>query len=234
MPAARTTKTCPDCRQSKPVSEFVDGSGKANPRGRYCRPCHEDRQQRERERVKAERASWVRKLQILYGAWWRHYCSPATFAEDIYAERSSCPYCSTPLPPQYRPRGDERDTTKGRAHLDHMDPLELGGEDSIRNVAYVCDVCNKAKGARPFLEWLATLGVGEQRLSREIYEAKHGHTPEAFVAGEPLTRTEGIDGWLLMDEDELLKLFPRPMVNGPPSNRPETVTVEVAIVSSTR
>jgi hypothetical protein len=60
--------------------------------------------------------------------------------------------------------------------------------------------------------------VAEDRREavRQIYIAKHGHPPEEFVPGprQPrllLTRPE-----LALDEQVLRRLFPKPLVDGPP------------------
>jgi hypothetical protein len=229
MSNLKRTKKCKRCGSLKPIGEFVDVSGSRNPRGRYCHECHLERVGEWEEEQKAEKESKIRKLKIIYGKWWRHYCLPQEFAGDIYAERDFCPYCGKKLPPQYIGNHPELGTFRGRAHLDHMDPLELGGEDSIRNVVYVCDECNYKKGTRSFLYWLATLPPAQAKISRGIYEEKQDRPPEQFVPGEPTGRCDGIAGELLLDEKELRKLYPTPMVDGPPSNQSISVKLKLRV-----
>ena len=68
-------------------------------------------------------------------------------------------------------------------HIDHMDPLNNGGQDSIRNAVYVCKSCNMEKSDTPFVLWLERLPPENKKVSREIYIEKHGHQPEDFEPG---------------------------------------------------
>jgi hypothetical protein len=97
-----------------------------------------------------------------------------------------------------------------------MDPLEVGGEDSIRNVVFCCSSCNIKKGSKPFLIWLKQLKPKYRKLVREIYTAKHGHQPEKFKKGPPFPRTNGLSYELTLDEAELRDMYPEPIVDGPP------------------
>ncbi len=176
-----------------------------------------------------EKESKLRKLKIIYGEWWQHYCLPQEFAYDIYVERDFCPYCGSKLPPQYVGADSSTLPFRGRAQLDHMDPLHLGGEDSIRNVVYVCDTCNYKKGRSSFLDWLKVLKPKYRELGREIYEVKHGHPPESFEPGEPNERCDGLSAELCMDEEDLRNLYPKPIVDGPPKDHCITITLSVSV-----
>ena len=208
-------------------SQFVDTYGVTNHRGWYCADCHAIRVEEWKKRAKAEKEAKLRKLKIIYGEWWRHYCLPREFADDIYNEREFCLYCGTKLPPMYLGADSELGTFRGRAHLDHMDPLEIGGEDSIRNVVYVCDDCNYKKGKRPFVEWLALLDPKYQKLSREVYAEKHGCPPEDFEPGEPTLRCDGVYGELDLSEEGLREIYPKPIVDGPPQAFRITIGVSI-------
>jgi hypothetical protein len=160
----------------------------------------------------AQEQAIVRKLQILYGPWWQHYTPPHVLRWTLFLERDACPYCAGPL--GIEPGGETADFD--RAHIDHMDPLSRGGEESVRNAIYVCAACNMAKGSRLFLDWLARLPEDRRELVRRIYIDKQGQDPSAFVPGprQPrllLTRPE-----LAFDEQVLRGLFPKPLVAGPP------------------
>jgi hypothetical protein len=155
---------------------------------------------------------------LMYGAWWRHYAPPGEFELTIYRERDHCLYCGGWLPPMYVPAVVAPRPSRGRAQLDHMDPLRLGGEDSIRNVVFVCDRCNDAKRWRPFCEWLAMIPAERAKDTRGVYVAKHGHEPEAFEIGEPQARFPRGAGLmqLMMAEEELREWYREPEVSGPP------------------
>ncbi|BCS94544.1 hypothetical protein DSLASN_01760 [Desulfoluna limicola] len=229
MAKSNPLKKCRRCGEHKPKNIFVDISGNLNPRGAYCSDCHLIRVEEWKQAAIEERESKLRKLRIIYGEWWRHYCLPKEFADEIYNERDFCPYCGDKLPPQYIGADASTSLFRGRAHLDHMDPLNKGGEDSIRNVVYVCDNCNYKKGKRTFIDWLQTLKPKYRAISREIYETKHGHPPESFEQGEPNGRCDGSSFELCMDEEDLRELYPTPIVNGPPVNKSITITASFSI-----
>lgn len=163
----------------------------------------------------AEEAAKIRKFQIVYGPWWPHYVAPYELRWTLFAERSSCPYCSGLL---------ELPTAQvlqpGSAllwpHIDHMDPLARGGEESVRNAVYACAKCNLAKGSRLFVDWLSTLPQPNQELAREIYSTKHGHPPEAFKSGSKRLRMTLPRVDVGFDESVLRRLYPKPAVQGPP------------------
>ncbi|MBL8517575.1 MAG: HNH endonuclease [Betaproteobacteria bacterium] len=161
----------------------------------------------------------ARKMEIIFGVWWRHYAVPYEFAHTLYAERSSCPYCGGALGPFYLPAEGSQPSFIGRAQIDHMDPLSLGGEESIRNAVYVCDACNMAKGRRMFTAWLDRLNDPHKSFARQLYVAKHGHEPEAFQRARKQSRLTLPRRELLFDESVLRQLFPTPIVSGPPERR---------------
>lgn len=163
----------------------------------------------------ADEAAKTRKLEIIFGPWWRHYAVPYEFPATLYVERSTCPYCGGPLGmhPLFSLDALAEDQS---AHLDHMDPLSRGGEDSIRNTAYVCRGCNLAKGRRLFVDWLEKLDPPYREGARRLYKDKHGYAPEEFQPGAKQPRLTLPRYELSFDESVLLKLFPKPIVSGPP------------------
>lgn len=169
----------------------------------------------EREAALAEESAKIRKLEIMFGTWWPYYALPYELRWTLFAERSQCPYCSGPLAPPPADAG-EANRLSAVPHIDHMDPLWRGGEESIRNAVYACAACNLAKGRRLFTEWLKTLSAANLAIARDVYSAKHGHAPEAFVPGSKMLRllTPRIE--LGFDEQVLRKMFPKPIVSGPP------------------
>ena len=222
-------KKCRRCGVLKSKDSFVDILGTPNPKGAYCADCHLIRLTEWEEKAKEEKESKIRKLKIIYGEWWRNYCLPHDFDRDIYYERDYCPYCGHKLPPYDLRDNPVPGSFHGHAHLDHMDPLQLGGEDSIRNVVYVCDDCNYKKGNRSFLEWMKKLTPNQREISREIYEAKHGHPPESFVPGLPNERSDGVSAELYFDEEELRNMYPKPIVDGPPKSGPASIRLVLDI-----
>lgn len=160
----------------------------------------------------------IRKLQIIFGCWWPHYAVPYELRWTLWAERKSCPYCATPLgAPALTP---ESESSERAAHIDHMDPLSRGGEESFRNALYVCARCNAAKGHRLFVTWLARLSEPHRSLARTIYTEKHGHAPEAFMPGPRQPRLTLGRSELAFEESVLKRIFPQPIVGGPPRRQP--------------
>lgn len=174
---------------------------------------------RERSATRAELLAYegtkVRKLQIMFGDWWRHYATPYEFRWTLYFEEPSCPYCGKVRDIDIVDRGDA-EAGFWEAHLDHMDPLSRGGEDSLRNVVCTCAQCNVTKGRRLFVAWLDMLTPDRIRHARHLYEAKHGQPPEAFQPGLRQARLVQPRRELQLDESVLRRLFPRPIVDGPP------------------
>lgn len=170
----------------------------------------------------AEEAVKIRKFKILYGPWWTHYAVPYELRWNLYAERAECPYCSWPL--EQPPEHEGSEPSAPPPHIDHMDALSRGGEESIRNAVYACAACNLAKGSRLFVDWLQTLPPANQAIARTIYTAKHGHPPEAFRPGPSMLRLVLPRAELGFDESVLRQLFPEPIVQGPPRRANASVT----------
>ena len=208
-------KQCRRCNKTLPVNHFVDTRGSQNPRGHYCQACHLKRVNEWHQAALNREQTTIRKLKIIYGEYWRHYASPEFFHTTLHDERDFCPYCGTRFceitPNKF---------SESPIHLDHMDPLDKGGENSIRNVVFCCGPCNIKKSKRSFLQWLEILEPNSRKLARAIYRDKHGHPPEKFIEG-PSTRRDSpyLDLTIYKPVEELQKLFPQPIVDSPPSNR---------------
>lgn len=164
----------------------------------------------------ADEAAKARKLEVIFGPWWRYYAVPYEFPATLYLERSTCPYCDGPLGMLALLTLDSTPQSPS-AHLDHMDPLSHGGEDSIRNTVYVCRDCNLAKGRRLFIDWLEKLDPAHRERARQVYEVKHRNAPEEFRPGSKQPRLTLPRYELSLDESVLRKLFPKPIVSGPPA-----------------
>lgn len=168
------------------------------------------------ELLRLEQAK-IPKLEVMFGPWWRHYTPASEFQQTLFAERVQCPYCGGPLGPLYVSAADAPTPFRGRAHQDHMDPLAKGGEDSIRNAVYVCDLCNYKKGNRLFVEWLLIMEPCQRASASAIYTEKHGHPPQDFVPNSKTARMDYSLAPLAFDLEVVRKLFPRPIVSGPPT-----------------
>ena len=221
----RSEKPCKRCKKVLPVSEFVNSAGERSSQGHYCLPCHVEREQLFREEQIRERDELIQKLQIVYGQWWQHYADPVNFRDDLVAERDFCLYCGVSFKDAIEPKlGGEK------VHLDHMDPLERGGEHSIRNVVYCCGECNIKKGKTRFLDWLLKLSPKQQETSRAVYVGKHGHQPEDFVEGCPQARGS-LDSEMVWARSlgDIKYSFPKPFMDGPPSNQPIEIVLDCSV-----
>ena len=160
------------------------------------------------------RRAKARKLDVIFGPWWRHYAVPYEFPATLYVERSTCPYCNGPLGvlALFKPE----DGAEGQSvHLDHMDPLSRGSEDSIRNAIYAFRNCNLAKGRRLFIDWLEKLDSAHRERACQIYEDKHSYAPDVFLPGRTQPRLTLPRHKLSFDESVLRKLFRKPIVSKP-------------------
>lgn len=220
-------KKCRRCSQVKVIAEFVDDSGARNPRGRYCAPCHLEREKEWHEHAREEEQAKVPKLKIIYGKYWKHYALPHDFSFTLREERDFCPYCGDSLPSQNLGLDNPSDPFRGRPHIDHMDPLCSGGENSTRNTVYICDKCNYKKGELLFLNWLRMLKPHYRKLARQIYRQKHGQQPEDFTQGDRVPRTDGLSAELDLDECELREMYPEPIVDSPPSSKQSIIELSL-------
>lgn len=216
-------KICPHCKKMLPYEDFVTTLGTQSNSGRYCRICHQEREEKQRRERIREKEELIEKLQIVYGQYWRHYAAPEDFYDSLQEERDFCPYCLTKFIDAESCKFNETSM-----HLDHMDPLHKGGEHSIRNTVFCCGPCNIDKGRRSFKKWLEKLEPEKQKLAREIYTEKHGHSPEDFIEGCNWGRgsrdTELVSFRSLGD---IKSSYPTPIVDGPPSNQPIVITIEI-------
>lgn len=217
-------RRCRRCRERLPVSVFVDTEERPNPRGIMCAECR--RAANYEATVKGfygalqRGIEYLRYASVKYGSGWFWRVPPCNVEFLFRHERPDCPYCGRPWPvgvavperpealgeamPPFRAPWSPvfRESDPSRFQLDHMDPLDLGGSDSLGNAVYCCTPCNLRKGRRPFLAWLEKLPAERHALARELYDARHGHPPEAFVPdpNEPTPRSVGFV-FLLQDFD---------------------------------
>ena len=120
--------------------------------------------------------------------------------------RDFCLYCGDSIA-RARDYDEEGRATETHIHMDHMNPVSLGGydpftydleidgftEDTSRNVVYCCSHCNLKKKDRPFIEWLKLLPALNQELARKVYIDKNGFAPEDFVTQDDIVYKFEID-----------------------------------------
>jgi hypothetical protein len=201
----RKEKKCPQCNASKPLSEFVASYGHFNPRGKYCSACYHEREQEDIQNILLNEWRYIRYLKDRHANDWEKFARPHWLDYTLFQERSYCPYCTKPLGPKEDREPNGR-VIKKHNHIDHMDPLELGGEDSIRNSVYCCWQCNLRKGVLPFLTWISRLAEPQRNEMREIYESKHGRSPECFTIGKPTPRVSMAGTCILLpDQYQMLE-----------------------------
>ena len=70
------------------------------------------------------------------------------FKNWIYIQHKICNYCGVDCSDSF--------------HVDHIEPLSLGGEHSLNNLAISCPHCNLSKGSKILVIWLA-----EQRIDND-------------------------------------------------------------------
>jgi hypothetical protein len=156
----------------------------------------------------------IRKLKIIFGPWWTHYTLPHELKWTLYAEYDTCPYCSAPL--KIAADLDASAFEDSVRHIDHMEPLSRGGEESFRNAICVCAKCNLAKGRQLFTDWLTKLPEPNQTTARAAYVQNLGRPPEEFKPGPKQVRLSLMRVELGFDEKVLRTLYPKPVVLGPP------------------
>lgn len=84
--------------------------------------------------------------------------SPAAI-KKLKALATHCAYC------------DERLFEK---QTDHLNPLVLSGEHSMRNIAIVCPGCNDRKHALSYAQWIERVDPRQRARVIALYEARYG------------------------------------------------------------
>lgn len=201
-------KRCYYCDQVLPLNQFVSVvTGYDNPRGRACYECYEWREElfekRSDEMDSPNEEKYVRQLIATYGDAWQAHALPHFLWSKLREERDFCPYCGESL---NKLEAFSSWNSEGKfiqfLHLDHMEPLQLGGEDSFRNAVIVCHDCNLKKGKALFKEWLPKLEPKFREIARAIYLSKMGCSPEDFEPGQPTERVSKAGSVLFFDDEE--------------------------------
>jgi|688.fasta_scaffold50160_1 hypothetical protein len=118
---------------------------------------------------------------------------------ELMDGREFCLYCGTSIP-RARDYDENGKITKTHIHMDHMDPIALGGydphtydldlggfpENTLRNTVYCCAKCNNKKRDMLFRDWLKLIPEENQKLARKVYIERNGIVPEDFIAHKDL------------------------------------------------
>lgn len=200
------------CKEEYEREFVISNYGPNSTRAFYCHSCRELILREQEEYRRNREINIARNLWAAYRGWWKHYTTPRGWAALLRTESENCPYCGCFLTDEHPPR------IASTAVIDHMDPLSLGGEDSLRNAVYCCNHCNGKKKNKLFTRWLDELQEPFKKHSRTLYVFKHEHKPEEFEAGSFQIRVEGVLNFLLFDEKQFNKEFKGmlPVANEPP------------------
>jgi len=172
---------------------FVDFQGRANPRARFCVECREKKDQESREvhfnGCLASEINAMNRYKARYQDDWKSKAVPCDFFLVLFMERDFCPYCGK----SFREDQIRKDyfIIREKYQVDHMNPLHMGGEDSLVNALCVCEECNLKKGHRAFSSWLEKLPPEFKQIAEQIYCEKLGYSPHQFVPSEPVLRSPG-------------------------------------------
>lgn len=147
---------CAKCRLTKPVEEFVKGSG-GRPHS-YCKTCsstwfHEMRgtpPEKRRAYMPTYRLTDEEKAKNKREANQRQHSARRAAGktpgrvpiEALWcAQHGRCAYCDKAL---------------GRYHIDHKQPISRGGSNDLSNLHLTCGKCNMRKGAMTHEEFLVS------------------------------------------------------------------------------
>ena len=78
--------------------------------------------------------------------------SAKAVADIMSKQKNLCPYCKTKISVTPKPK-------EKKAHLDHINPLCLGGEHKIENLQWLCFSCNSSKGGKHPDDWARRNGL---------------------------------------------------------------------------
>ena len=159
-------KNCNTCGETKPLDEYDKSKGSRDGYRNKCKACratyYRDRYQSDHERSKvvAKVKAHKRRKHYTYGDF-----TAADWDRLVEAYGPVCMKCGS----------------KDNLSLDHVVPLSLYGEHSIKNAQILCLDCNKQKGNRSCADYRPYLAFEEQDWQK--HEVPVGLNPLALVAG---------------------------------------------------
>lgn len=177
-----STKKCKGCKKELSLKLFVDYYGVQNSKALYCIDCRENRDQELREKhfnqAFSLESKYIKSLKEHYGKDWSSKARPKILFLTLFMERDFCIYCGKSFK-EDQDRKELVDITENY-QIDYMEPLSLGGDDSIKNAVCVCATCKLQKGEQSFKSWADNLPEEYQSISQKVYLEKHGDSPNQF------------------------------------------------------
>lgn len=177
------SKVCKSCTEEKVLTEFYRHPTNADRLDRFCKSCRrmQSRQQRldnpgrAKENARRGRAAWRSRNPGRVQAYAGPEATRRWRAEHPMEARAS--YARSRVK---RKQGTDSGLTGAEIaawteetgqyscvacdgpaeHLDHMQPLKLGGAHELENLQWLCAPCNLSKSAKPYATWLVQLLEG--------------------------------------------------------------------------
>ena len=128
------TKTCPHCKETKPINCFSRRSGRGGYRA-WCKDCENKKTRAQLAGYRTNEPERIQnyKLKDGYGITLQEW---QTLKSD-YGQR--CAYCNRKI------EGLEPD---------HIIAKSRGGKKGLDNIVPACESCNCSKNGRPLLFWM--------------------------------------------------------------------------------
>ena len=172
-------KTCPDCGELKPLDEYPRHRSMADGRGRYCRPCMNERARESNRRRQARNGKTVRELEEQPPGWKRcRDCAEVRPLDEFPRNKDSKDGRHAYCKPCHNLRGQEtRQRLYGGSRHYHLVPLRhhcSGRRHHARRADGLCaicrdnpaehvDRCHETGGVRGILCFNCNGGLGQFR-----------------------------------------------------------------------
>lgn len=157
MSDPQALRTCKQCGESKPLEQYPPSNTtkKSGERSRH-HTCYVCRRVIDRTRYHADPIHRAKRVILAMNAQHRHQGQrlPVEEAAQMLLAASECAYCGQP---------NDGSVTFA---LDHIQPVKLGGTNTMDNVTPCCEPCNRAKHDMPAADYIAWLqGVVRRNAS---------------------------------------------------------------------
>ena len=83
-----------------------------------------------------------------------------------------CVYCKTQV---YR-KGEEGFTKRKELTMDHINPIENGGNNEFNNLVLACHICNSGKRTKNVLEWCKEKNIEVPEIVIELLKRQKEQT----------------------------------------------------------
>jgi hypothetical protein len=189
------TKICKTCKQTTPSDQFLTQELKFTPRASSCYACVKIWYAERLQKIKESEAQLLSHTLAYLYILWREF--PSIYLEatpfDImsgcmsYTDQT-CLYCGYDFNVSFEQALNGIQPLQ--KHSDHMDALNIGGLDHLRNFAYSCQTCNAKKGSKNFATWFFKCPSERQELILQYYQNRHERHPSDFIKASPIPRDE--------------------------------------------